>query len=66
MKDGQALESKDVGIRNSITDTILFIRKAERHHSGTYEVAVRIENMEDKVTITIQIAGENLVTLQSM
>ncbi|XP_025072436.1 myosin-binding protein C, cardiac-type isoform X3 [Alligator sinensis] len=58
MKDGQALESKDVGIRNSITDTILFIRKAQRHHSGTYEVAVQIENMEDKVTITIQIADK--------
>ncbi|XP_019374784.1 PREDICTED: myosin-binding protein C, cardiac-type isoform X2 [Gavialis gangeticus] len=58
MKDGQALESKDVGIRNSNTDTILFIRKAERHHSGTYEVAVQIENMEDKVTITIQIADK--------
>ncbi|XP_019407794.1 PREDICTED: myosin-binding protein C, cardiac-type isoform X2 [Crocodylus porosus] len=58
MKGGQALESKDVGIRNSNTDTILFIRKAERHHSGTYEVAVQIENMEDKVTITIQIADK--------
>ncbi|XP_065610989.1 myosin-binding protein C, cardiac-type isoform X1 [Cyrtonyx montezumae] len=55
MKDGQILDSKDVGIRNSNTDTILFIRKAELHHSGAYEVTLQIENMTDAVTITIQI-----------
>uniref|UniRef100_A0A8D2N0C1 Myosin binding protein C3 n=1 Tax=Zonotrichia albicollis TaxID=44394 RepID=A0A8D2N0C1_ZONAL len=55
LKDGQALDSKDVGIRNSSTDTILFIRKAELHHSGAYEVTLQIENMSDKVAITIQI-----------
>ncbi|NXJ14822.1 MYPC3 protein, partial [Odontophorus gujanensis] len=55
MKDGQTLDSKDVGIRNSNTDTILFIRKAELHHSGAYEVTLQIENMTDAVTITIQI-----------
>ncbi|KAG8126020.1 hypothetical protein E2320_021198, partial [Naja naja] len=54
-KDGQLIDSKEVGIRNSCTDTILFIRKAERHHSGRYEVEVQIENMSDKVTITMQI-----------
>uniref|UniRef100_A0A8C2TGB6 Myosin-binding protein C, cardiac-type n=1 Tax=Coturnix japonica TaxID=93934 RepID=A0A8C2TGB6_COTJA len=54
-KDGQALDSKDVGIRNSNTDTILFIRKAELHHSGAYEVTLQIENMTDSVAITIQI-----------
>ncbi|XP_061469162.1 myosin-binding protein C, cardiac-type [Rhineura floridana] len=54
-KDGQPIDSKEVGIRNSNKDTILFIRKAERHHSGIYEVEVQIENMIDKVTITIQI-----------
>ncbi|XP_066489670.1 myosin-binding protein C, cardiac-type [Tiliqua scincoides] len=54
-KDGQPLDSKEVAIRNSNTDTILFIRKAERHHSGVYEVEVQIENMADKVAITIQI-----------
>ncbi|XP_039213828.1 myosin-binding protein C, cardiac-type isoform X1 [Crotalus tigris] len=54
-KDGQLIDSKEVGIRNSNTDTILFIRKAERHHSGKYEVEVQIENMSDKVTITMQI-----------
>ncbi|XP_042742235.1 myosin-binding protein C, cardiac-type isoform X1 [Lagopus leucura] len=55
MKDGQALDCKDVGIRNSNTDTILFIRKAELHHSGAYEVTLQIENMTDTVAITIQI-----------
>ncbi|NWY05174.1 MYPC3 protein, partial [Nothoprocta ornata] len=55
MKDGQTLDSKDVGIRNSNTDTILFIRKAELQHSGAYEVTLQIENMTDKVGITIQI-----------
>ncbi|XP_009695549.1 PREDICTED: myosin-binding protein C, cardiac-type [Cariama cristata] len=60
MKDGQNLDSKDVGIRNSNTDTILFIRKAELHHSGAYEVTLQIENMTDKVAITMQIIGKNL------
>uniref|UniRef100_A0ABM5F9V1 Myosin-binding protein C, cardiac-type n=1 Tax=Pogona vitticeps TaxID=103695 RepID=A0ABM5F9V1_9SAUR len=54
-KNGQPLDSKEVAVRNSNTDTILFIRKAERHHSGIYEVEVQIENMSDKVTITIQV-----------
>ncbi|KAJ6667200.1 hypothetical protein lerEdw1_017178 [Lerista edwardsae] len=54
-KDGQPLDSKEVAVRNSTTDTILFIRKVERHHSGVYEVEVQIENMADKVAITIQI-----------
>ncbi|XP_044292170.1 myosin-binding protein C, cardiac-type isoform X3 [Varanus komodoensis] len=56
-KDGQPIDSKEVAIRNSNMDTILFIRKAERHHSGIYEVEVQIENMSDKVTVTMQIMG---------
>jgi len=62
MKDGQTLDSKDVGIRNSNMDTILFIRKADLHHSGAYEVTLQIENMTDKVAITMQIIGKNLST----
>ncbi|KFW74950.1 Myosin-binding protein C, cardiac-type, partial [Phalacrocorax carbo] len=58
MKDGQTLDSKDVGIRNSNTDTILFIRKAELHHSGAYEVTLQIENMTDKVSVKMQIIGK--------
>lgn len=60
-KDGQPLDSKEVAVRNSNTDSILFIRKAERHHSGVYEVEVQIENMADKVAITIQIMGKKLL-----
>lgn len=50
-----------MAVRNSNTDSILFIRKAERHHSGIYEVEVQIENMSDKVTITIQVMGKKLL-----
>ncbi|XP_028916720.1 myosin-binding protein C, cardiac-type [Ornithorhynchus anatinus] len=54
-KDGQPLASDEVSVRNSATDTILFIRAARREHSGTYQVAVRIENMEDKATLVLQV-----------
>ncbi|XP_006896827.1 PREDICTED: myosin-binding protein C, cardiac-type [Elephantulus edwardii] len=54
-KEGQPLAGEEVSIRNSPTDTILFIRAARRIHSGTYEVSVRIENMEDKATLVLQI-----------
>lgn len=47
-----------MSIRNSPTDTILFIRAARRAHSGTYQVTLRIENMEDKATLVLQIVGE--------
>lgn len=57
-KEGQPLAGEEVSIRNSVTDTILFIRAAHRAHSGTYQVTVRIENMEDKVTLVLQIIGE--------
>lgn len=56
-KEGQPLAGEEVSIRNSPTDTILFIRAAHRTHSGTYQVAVRIENMEDKATLVLQIVG---------
>lgn len=56
-KEGQPLASEEVSIRNSPTDTILFIRAARRTHSGTYQVALRIENMEDKATLVLQVIG---------
>ncbi|XP_054555162.1 myosin-binding protein C, cardiac-type [Talpa occidentalis] len=55
MKEGQPLADGEVSIRNSPTDTILFIRAARRAHSGTYQVTLRIENMEDKATLVLQI-----------
>ncbi|CAO2579892.1 Myosin-binding protein C, cardiac-type, partial [Lemmus lemmus] len=57
-KEGQPLEGDEVSIRNSPTDTILFIRAARRTHSGTYQVTVRIENMEDKATLILQIVDK--------
>lgn len=56
-KEGQPLAGEEVSIRNSATDTILFIRAACRAHSGTYQVTLRIENMEDKATLVLQIVG---------
>lgn len=56
-KEGQPLAGEEVSIRNSPTDTILFIRAARRAHSGTYQVTLRIEGMEDKATLVLQIVG---------
>ncbi|XP_073472204.1 myosin-binding protein H-like [Aquarana catesbeiana] len=55
-KGGQPLDPKQASVRNSDSDTILFIRKAERKDSGTYEVSVKIDDLEDKAKIEIQIA----------
>ncbi|XP_069479215.1 myosin-binding protein C, cardiac-type [Ambystoma mexicanum] len=57
-KDGAPIDPKQVGIRNSDTDTILFIRKAERENSGQYSVHVQIENMDDQANITIQVVDK--------
>ncbi|MCJ8738990.1 hypothetical protein PDJAM_G00041840 [Pangasius djambal] len=54
-KDDAPLDPKLVNIRTTEVDTILFIRSATREHSGKYTLSVQIENMEDKVTIEIQI-----------
>lgn len=60
-KEGKPLDPKEVNIRTSELDTILFIRKAARHHSGNYELAVQIENMEDKANIKIRVVGKLLL-----
>ncbi|TKS89907.1 Myosin-binding protein C, fast-type [Collichthys lucidus] len=54
-KDGQPVDPKMINVRNSNVDTILFIRSAEREHSGKYELLLQIENMEDRATIEIRI-----------
>ncbi|XP_029933632.1 myosin-binding protein C, fast-type-like [Myripristis murdjan] len=54
-KDGQPVDTKTIGVRNSNVDSILFIRSAERDHSGKYELVLQIENMEDRATIEIRI-----------
>ncbi|XP_054625849.1 myosin-binding protein C, cardiac-type [Dunckerocampus dactyliophorus] len=54
-KDGQPLNSTLASVRNSDTDTILFIRKSERKHSGTYDLLVQIENVEDTAKVMLQV-----------
>ncbi|KAL0993313.1 hypothetical protein UPYG_G00105970 [Umbra pygmaea] len=57
-KDGQPLEIKSVSVRTTDFDSILFIRSAERDHSGTYTLSVQIENMQDKADIQIQVVDK--------
>ncbi|XP_041633665.1 myosin binding protein Ca [Cheilinus undulatus] len=57
-KDGVLLEDKSVGTRTSEVDSILFIRSAERTHSGKYTLSVQIENMSDNADIHIQVVDK--------
>ncbi|XP_061743200.1 myosin-binding protein C, cardiac-type [Nerophis ophidion] len=54
-KDGEPLNSTFASVRNSETDTILFIRKTERQHSGTYDLQVQIENVEDTAKVMLLV-----------
>lgn len=49
----------NVSIRNTECDSIIFIRKAERSHSGKYEMTVQVENHQDTAIIDIQIVGKS-------
>ncbi|XP_067906260.1 myosin-binding protein C, slow-type isoform X3 [Heterodontus francisci] len=55
IKDGAPLDLNTVNVRNTESDTVLFIRKAERQNSGNYELTVQVEKIQDKATIVIQI-----------
>uniref|UniRef100_A0A8C6UL04 Myosin binding protein C, fast type a n=1 Tax=Neogobius melanostomus TaxID=47308 RepID=A0A8C6UL04_9GOBI len=55
---GKPLEDRSVGIRNSELDSILFIRTAERAHSGVYTLHVQIENTSDSADIHIQVVDK--------
>ncbi|TXL73251.1 hypothetical protein D9O29_23190, partial [Pantoea vagans] len=57
-KDGKPIDPKMVNVRNSNVDTILFIRSADREHSGTYELVLQIENLEDRATINIRVVDK--------
>ncbi|XP_069804690.1 myosin-binding protein C, fast-type-like isoform X1 [Dendropsophus ebraccatus] len=57
-KDGQPLDPKQVSVRTSDSDTIIFIRSSERHHSGKYDLSVQIENMVDIATVNIRIVDK--------
>ncbi len=63
-KDGKPIDPKMVNVRNSNVDSILFIRSAERDHSGKYELVLQIENMEDRASIDIRIIGKVVRSLQ--
>ncbi|XP_041442205.1 myosin-binding protein C, slow-type isoform X8 [Xenopus laevis] len=54
-KNGAHVDKTQISIRNSECDTILFIRKAEMSHSGKYDLKVKVENLQDKASIFIQI-----------
>uniref|UniRef100_A0A8C2H7G0 Myosin-binding protein C, slow-type n=1 Tax=Cyprinus carpio TaxID=7962 RepID=A0A8C2H7G0_CYPCA len=54
LKEGQPID-QTINIRNSDCDSIMFIRKAERKHSGKYELSVQVENHIDTATLDIQI-----------
>nr|XP_056703410.1 myosin-binding protein C, slow-type isoform X4 [Euleptes europaea] len=54
-KNGAHVDKNQINIRNSEHDTIIFIRKAERIHSGKYDMKVKVDNLVDKATIDIQI-----------
>lgn len=62
LKDGQPVDEKKVSVRTSNVDSILFIRSAERDHSGKYTLVLKIENMEDSATIDIRIVGKTKKT----
>ncbi|XP_032361370.1 myosin-binding protein C, slow-type isoform X1 [Etheostoma spectabile] len=55
LKEGKPIEPTDVSIRNTDCDSIIFIRKAERSHSGKYEMNVQVENHVDTAILDIQI-----------
>ncbi|XP_072257214.1 myosin-binding protein C, slow-type isoform X5 [Pyxicephalus adspersus] len=57
-KNGSHVDKTQISIRNTECDTILFIRKAERSHSGKYDLKVKVENLQDKASIFIQIVDK--------
>ncbi|XP_070996994.1 myosin-binding protein C, slow-type-like isoform X3 [Oncorhynchus clarkii lewisi] len=55
LKEGQTVDPTQVTIRNTDCDSIIFIRKAERKHSGKYDMKVEVENHVDTAIVDIQI-----------
>lgn len=67
LKDGEPLDPKRANIRTSDTDSILFVRQAERVDSGSYEMCVKVDDFEDKAAIIIQIIGKlNCIRLSNL
>ncbi|XP_061582837.1 myosin binding protein Hb [Cololabis saira] len=57
-KGGEPLDTKRVNIRSTDRDSILFIRQSERDDSGVYEMCVKVDDFEDKSSITLQIVEQ--------
>lgn len=57
LKDNEVVNPTQVNIRNSDCDSIIFIRKADRKHSGKYKMTVQVENLVDTAILDIQIVG---------
>ncbi|XP_068573443.1 myosin-binding protein C, slow-type isoform X4 [Cebidichthys violaceus] len=55
LKDGTAIDPTHVSIRNTDCDSIIFIRKAERSHSGKYEMSVQVDSHVDTAILDIQV-----------
>lgn len=66
LKEGTAIDPTHVNIRNTDCDSIVFIRKAERSHSGKYEMTVQVENHVDTAVLDIQVVGNELFFLQQI
>ncbi|XP_048450589.1 myosin-binding protein C, slow-type-like, partial [Rhincodon typus] len=54
-KDDAPLDLSTINVRTTESDTVLFIRKAERKNSGHYELTVQVEKLVDKATIIVQV-----------
>ncbi|KAM6044167.1 myosin-binding protein H isoform 1-T2 [Chlamydotis macqueenii] len=54
-KGDQPLDTSRINIRNTETDTIFYIREAQRSDSGKYELTVRINGAEDKAILDIRV-----------
>lgn len=58
LKEEQVVEPSQVSIRNTDCDSIFFIRKAGRKHSGKYQMSVQVEKHVDTAILDIQIVGK--------
>lgn len=56
-RDGCALDTSRVSVRNGERDSILFIREAQRADSGRYQLTVQLGGLEATATIDILVIG---------
>lgn len=56
-KEGQPLAGEEVSIRNTPRTPSCSSGLRARAHSGIYQVTLRVENMEDKAQLVLQVVG---------